>query len=67
MPIIEKDYRTIRAFQVALVAKNPPANTGDIRDAGVIPGLGRSPGESHGQRSMVGHGPQGRRELDQLQ
>ena len=32
MPIIEKDYRTIRAFQVALVAKNPPANTGDIRD-----------------------------------
>ena len=29
MPIIEKDYRTIRALQVALVAKNPPANAAD--------------------------------------
>ena len=66
MPIIEKDYRTIRAFQVALVAKNPPANAGDIRDAGVIPGPGRSPAESHGQRSMVGYGPQGHKELGQL-
>ena len=28
--------------------KNPPANTGDIRDAGSIPGLGRSPGGGHG-------------------
>jgi len=28
---------------VALV-KNLPANAGDIRDAGSIPGLGRSPG-----------------------
>ena len=24
--------------------KNPPANAGDVRDAGSIPGLGRSPG-----------------------
>ena len=29
--------------QVALVVKNPPANRGDIRDGGSIPGLGRSP------------------------
>ena len=28
--------------------KNLPANAGDIRDAGSIPGLGRSPGEGHG-------------------
>ena len=28
---------------MALVVKNPPANTGDIRDLGSIPGLGRSP------------------------
>ena len=28
--------------------KNPPANAGVIRDAGLIPGLGRSPGEGHG-------------------
>ena len=31
-----------------LVLKNPPANAGDIRDAGLIPGLGRSPGGGHG-------------------
>ena len=27
--------------------KNPPANAGDIRDTGLIPGSGRSPGEGH--------------------
>ena len=36
------------AFQVALVAKNPPANAGDIRDADSIPGSGKSPGGGHG-------------------
>ena len=36
------------ASQVALVVKNPPAKAGDVRDAGLIPGLGRSPGEGHG-------------------
>ena len=30
------------------MAKNPPANAGDIRDLGLIPGLGRSPGGGHG-------------------
>ena len=33
---------------VALVVKNLPANAGDIRDAGLIPGLGRFPGEGNG-------------------
>ena len=28
--------------------KNPPANAGDIRDMGSIPGLGRYPGGGHG-------------------
>ena len=37
-----------RASQVALVVKNPPANAGGRRDAGSIPGSGRSPGEGHG-------------------
>ena len=32
---------------MALVIKNVPANAGDIRDAGSIPGLGRSPGGGH--------------------
>ena len=30
------------------MVKNPPANSGDIGDAGLIPGSGRSPGEGHG-------------------
>ena len=33
---------------MALVVKNPPANAGDVRDAGSIPGLGRSHGEGNG-------------------
>ena len=33
------------ASQVALAVKNPPANAGDVRDAGLILGLGKSPGE----------------------
>ena len=37
-----------RASQVVLVVKNPPANVGDIKDLGSIPGLGRSPGGGHG-------------------
>ena len=30
------------------MVKNPPANTGDIRDACLIPGSGRPPGGGHG-------------------
>ena len=30
------------------VVKNPPANAGDIRDTGSIPGSGRSSGGGHG-------------------
>ena len=30
------------------MVKNPPANAGDIRDAGSIPGWGSSPGGGHG-------------------
>ena len=36
-----------KAFQVGLVVKNLPANAGDIRDSGLIPGSGRSPGGGH--------------------
>ena len=38
----------VRASQVALVVKNPPASAGDLRDSGSISRLGRSPGGSHG-------------------
>ena len=30
------------------MVKNPPAKAGDIRDAGLIPGSGRSPGGGNG-------------------
>ena len=33
---------------MALAVKNPPANVGDIRDKGLIPGSGRSPKGGHG-------------------
>ena len=31
------------------MVKNLPANAGDTRDTGLIPGLGRSPGEGNGK------------------
>ena len=51
------------------VVKNPPANTGDTRDADLIPGSGRSPGGGNSnplqdsclgnpmKRSLVGYSP----------
>ena len=64
-----------RVSQVALVVKNPPANAGDIRDVGSIPGLGRSPGGGHGNplpysclempwTGAPGRGPWAHKELD---
>ena len=53
-----------RASQVALVVKNPPAKT----EVGKIPwrrawqpSLVMLLGESHGQRSLLGSSPEGRR------
>ena len=52
---------------MALVIKSSPTNAGDVRDVGSIPGWGDAleegitpvflPGESRGQRSMVGYSP----------
>ena len=50
------------------MVKNPPANAkdvkdlGDIRDMGLISGLGRSPGGGHG--NMLGSSPGGVRDLE---
>ena len=41
-------YTQDLAFQVVLVVKNLPANAGDVRDTGSIPGLGRFPAGGHG-------------------
>ena len=46
------------ASLVVQVVKNPPADAGDTRDAGSIPGLGRSPGGGNGnllQYSCLGN------------
>ena len=62
---------------MALVVKNLPANAGEVRDSGSIPGFGRfhegghgNPPQysclekSHGQRSLEGYSPWGCKELD---
>ena len=45
------------------MVKTPPANAGDARDMGSIPGSGRSPGGGHvcGQKSLAGYSPWGHR------
>ena len=42
-----------KSSQVALVVKNLPANAGDARDMGLIPGLGRSAGEGMATHSST--------------
>ena len=62
---------------MVLVVKNLPANAGDLRDMSSIPRLGRSPRgehdnllqvclpeEFHGQESLAGYSPWGRRKSD---
>ena len=44
---------TIQTSQVVLVIKKLPANAGDVKDAGLIPGSGRSPEEGHGNPTPV--------------
>ena len=46
--VINTDNMIKWVTQVVLVVKDPPANAGDRRDVDLIPGLGRSPGEGHG-------------------
>ena len=41
-------YGNFMASQVVLVERNSPANAGDIRDVGSIPGWRRSPEGGHG-------------------
>ena len=43
-----KSPELYRSFPGGTVVKNLPANAGDIEDASLIPGLGRSPGGGHG-------------------
>ena len=67
----------VQGLQLILVVKNMPANAGDIRDLGLIPGSGRSPWRRpgnplqysclenpHEQRSLAGYSPWGHKESD---
>ena len=62
---------------MALVVKNSPANAEDLRDMGLIPVSGRSPGEGtgnplqysclenpNGYRSLLGYSPLGHKGSD---
>ena len=44
----QQQHGGMGASQAALAVKNLPANAGDMRDAGLIPGSRRSPGGEHG-------------------
>ena len=66
---------TMRASQVAPVVKNLPADAGDTRDVGSDFWVGKIPwrrqptpvflpGESHGQKSLVGYSPWSHKEAD---
>ena len=67
------------ASQVVLEVKKPPVNAGDKRDLGSIPGsedpleegmathTSILPGESHGQRNLVGYNPGGHKESDKTE
>ena len=47
-PVMQPTACISWASQAALVVKNLPANAGDVRDVGLVPGAGRSPGGGHG-------------------
>ena len=68
-------HEEIIGFPSGLAVENLPARAQDIKDTGSIPGSGRSPGgghgiptpaflpgQSHGQRSLVGYSPWGLKE-----
>jgi len=71
-----KTYKGVRVSPVVLLVKNSPANAGDLRDTGWIPGWESPwsrkrqptpvflPGESLGHRSLLGYSPQGWKELE---
>ena len=70
-------YIQHEASQMALVVRSLPANAGDSRNMGLIPGSGRSswrskwqltpvflPGKSHGQKMLAGYSLRGHKESD---
>ena len=72
--IISSQPTPSEGFPGGTIVKNPLANAADAREVGSIPGLGRFPGGRngnplqdsclgvHGQRSLAGYSPWGRKE-----
>ena len=65
---------------MSLIVRNLPANAGDIRNKGLIPGSVKSPGsrhgkstpvflpeESHGRWRLEGYSAQGHKEMDTIE
>ena len=46
--MLRAQYNAFPGFPGGSVGKKSACKAGDIRDAGLIPGLGRSPGGGHG-------------------
>ena len=66
-------FKALYQFPNDLASKQFASKAEDTRDAGLIPGWGRYPGESipvflpekpHGQKKLVGYSPKGHKELD---
>ena len=76
-PLASSQTKRGLASQLALVVKNLPANAGDIKRSRFNPRVRKIPwnrkwqptpvflpGESHGQKSLSGYSPRGRKESD---
>ena len=66
-------FKALYQFPNDLASKQFASKAEDTRDAGLIPGWGRYPGESipvflpekyHGPKKLVGYSPKGCKELD---
>ena len=73
-------HEKLRGLPGGAVVKNLPAKAGDAGDVGLIPWFGKVswsrkwkpapvflPGKLHGQRSLVGYSPWGRKESDKTE
>ena len=74
--LVEKIAALFCVLSGSSVVKNPPASAGDVRDVALVPWVGKIPwrrkwqsspvflpGKSHGQRSLAGYSPRGRKRV----
>ena len=74
--LVEKISALFCVVSGSSVVKNPSASAGDVRDVALVPWIGKIPwrrrwqsapvflpGKSHGQRSLAGYSPRGRKRV----